>query len=291
MPSSRALWYGGSRAFRLCAGIGRWNLFQRWGSILLALGSVTARKGKLMRRRLSPWLVLLVCVPGCIGRDRLNADCGWTHDAARPLNLRSHTDRQHLVDDTEVAEEIGIRYGDSFRKREGLEAEHRRTDQCTMALFAEIASIHGITVNDVREARGGRHPSFDVAVIVSFAALYGLVSSRVARWMMHRPSVDARWPILVATLATSAALSTGGLLVGEVWSGIAESIRVGNAHMSYRVPRIPWHQHRSELFVAGVLLFWVIALLHYWLGSHKNEFADSRAMRALADIGSPSPRR
>jgi hypothetical protein len=31
--------------------------------------------------------------------------------------------------------------------------------------------------------------------------------------------------------------------------------------MSYRALRIPWGQHRFELLIAGVVLFWLVALV------------------------------
>ena len=39
-------------------------------------------------RRLSTIAVLLGLAIACSGRERINLDCEWTHDAAFPLDLR-----------------------------------------------------------------------------------------------------------------------------------------------------------------------------------------------------------
>ena len=71
---------------------------------------------------------------------------------------------------------------------------------------------------------------------------------------------------VLATVITSAVVSTAGVLVGEEWSQVAETFRVGNGHLSYRVNRIPWNQHRLGLFIGGVILFWLIVGYYYWRG-------------------------
>ena len=42
---------------------------------------------------------------------------------------------------------------------------------------------------------------------------------------------------------------------------VAESIRLGSGHLSYRLDRIPWRQHHLSLFIAGVVLFWIAAAI------------------------------
>ncbi len=70
--------------------------------------------------------------------------------------------------------------------------------------------------------------------------------------------------VVVVTGIASAIVGAAGLLLGEVWSMTAENLRVGSGHLSYRVDRIPWVQHRFGYFLACVVLFWLIAALEYW---------------------------
>lgn len=55
------------------------------------------------------------------------------------------------------------------------------------------------------------------------------------------------------------------------------SLRLGNDHLGpFRAIRIPWVQHRLELGIAGLVLFWMIAAAHY------ARVADDRPVEATA---------
>jgi hypothetical protein len=217
-----------------------------------------------MGRPLRLPLLLTVCLSGCIARDRLNTNCEWTRDVAFRLDLEHEAEQRHLNDDVELAEELGIRYGDSFRKRDGRLEEHRRTTECRTTLFAAIAHLHGVTPDDVLQARARRPATVDLAVLLSFAMLYGVVSSRLIGGIFSRLPVDEPLPALAAIAMMSAMVSASGLMSLSLWAEAVEMVRVGNGHMSYRVGRLPWGQHQAELFVTGVVFFWLIALLLYW---------------------------
>lgn len=132
------------------------------------------------------------------------------------------------------------------------------------SLFHVIANDHGVTQQQVRESLVRRRASWDLAVILSFAVLYGFVASGMTRRLWRRFPPDEGWFAgAVVTIVTSALVSMAGVLVGEIWSTMAETFRVGNGHLSFRTDRIPWTQHRFGLFVCGVVFFWLIAGLHY----------------------------
>ena len=47
-----------------------------------------------------------------------------------------------------------------------------------------------------------------------------------------------------------------------------ELVRIGNDHFGgSRLARNLWSEHAGELLIAGVLLFWFIASLRYWVMS------------------------
>jgi hypothetical protein len=128
------------------------------------------------------------------------------------------------------------------------------------ALFQTIANSHGVTQEQVRESLEYRRTSLDLAVILSFAVVYSLAASGMARRLRRRFPFDEGWIAgTVVTAIASAVVSLGGVMVGEIWSTTVEEIRIGNGHLSYRVARIPWTQHRLSLFAGGVVLFWLIA--------------------------------
>ena len=51
------------------------------------------------------------------------------------------------------------------------------------------------------------------------------------------------------------------LLLGDNWSIVAEVLRVGNGHLSYRTERLPWRQYRSAVIATALGLFWLIAVV------------------------------
>ena len=60
-------------------------------------------------------------------------------------------------------------------------------------------------------------------------------------------------------LFLSLVFAVGSTMLGEVWSGIAESFRIGNGHMSYRTQRLLWGRYRTEIFSGALMVFWLAA--------------------------------
>jgi hypothetical protein len=184
-----------------------------------------------MRRLLSPWLLLLACLSvGCIGRERLNANCEWTHDAIFPVDLQNRTHQQHLIDDVQAAEELAIRYADAERGHRsgqfaGMDEYVQTREECLATLFAVIATNHHLDPPQVRQSVGRRPAGFDVAVLLSFAMLYSLVANGLAGGVFSRFPVDAPMPALTATAVMSASVSAGGLMGLGQWAGAVEMIR------------------------------------------------------------------
>jgi hypothetical protein len=211
------------------------------------------------RLRLPFVLACALSLAGCLARDRLNTRCEWTDDGAVQLNLQHEPDRRHLNNDVEIAEELGIRYGDSFRSRAGLPETRRRRTECTATLFAQISRVHGVTSNDVEQARGQRPAGMDVLVLLSFAMLYAFLSSKLVRGIFSRHPIDEPLPALVAVALVSATAGVGAVMALPMWGEVFEIVRRADGHGSYRVGRLPWGHHMLELFGAGVVLFCLIA--------------------------------
>ena len=122
-------------------------------------------------------------------------------EPARQLLLRNSNDLLHLSEDAQIAEELAIRYSDSFISRgeclrcgnEGpapLTEVHRVRSQCQMELFATIADTHGVTNDQVDQSRERRDIRFDIAVVFFPMAVFSGVHFSygcVARvWPRHR---------------------------------------------------------------------------------------------------------
>jgi hypothetical protein len=216
------------------------------------------------RQRLiaSAWL-LVACV-SCVPRQRLNETCTWTGDAPAALDLRRRSDGRHLQTDVEVAEELGVRYGDSFRRQQGIVVERERWVACTDATFAEIARIHGVSRVDIEQARGHRNITYDLAIVILPMALLDLaLADFTARRIYRRFPGAEEVPRLVATMVAVVVLTIAWYQIGSMWSFVAESYRLRDAHVSYRAYYVPWSHHAIVVLTCGAAAFAVVAGARY----------------------------
>jgi hypothetical protein len=173
-----------------------------------------------------------------------------------------------LTNDAMIAEELAIRYADTRRGHRsghfaGTDEYVQTREQCMATLFAVVADNHRVQPGHVRDLVGRRPADFDVAVLLSFAILYALVSNVLSGGMVSRFPRDEPVPALAATAIMSAMVSIGGLMIFALGAATLEMMRIGNTHMRYRVGRAPWGHHPAQLFVGGVVLFWLVALRRY----------------------------
>jgi hypothetical protein len=196
----------------------------------------------IMFRRL-PCLTLLLCLPGCVAQDCLNADCRWIGDSVRPLDLSNRGDDRHLIDDVTLAEELAIRAADVRRghrsgRYDGDATYAAARESCMDALFDAIAASHHVAPTEVRARLGKRVLSADVLIVGLFGALYALAVLATTRYLSIGYSRERRLASFAAMLAASIAASAVGIVAGELWSLLAEGYRVSsNNHMSYRAAR------------------------------------------------------
>lgn len=138
-------------------------------------------------------------------------------------------------------------------------------------LAGTVARRHDVTVDEVNAARVTRPVAFDVLVFVSFGVLFAFAVDRGARWAFRSLGW---WDDSIRAVMTVAFASAGAaalaVMLGDIWSGVAEMIRLGNDHLSYRADRIPWVRHRPAIFAAGAVIVWVVALRRYRTASHRS---------------------
>jgi len=198
---------------------------------------------------------------GCVRRDGRNSDCRWPEEApVQPLSAR------HISADAEYAEDLAIRFADAHFGRhspnpsEGYPAER---DACRDRLFGEVAKEHGIPVTQVANSLARNRAYIDLAELLPFALFYGLAAilGALIIWRRYPPAEDGWTSGIVMTLFISLAFAATSALLGEVWNWVVEGHRIGNSHMSYRAERLFWPNHRFELFIAALLIFWLAAIL------------------------------
>lgn len=208
--------------------------------------------------RLAVALVFVLSAAGCVRRDGRNSDCRW------PAEDSNHSaDARHLSADAEFAEDLAIRYADTHFGRHNPSEEYGpERDRCMAKLFEEIATEHGVPVEQVSSSLGRNRAYIDVAEILPFALLYGLAAVTIAgmNWRRYSPDEHGWTPGSTMALFVSLALAAVSTMLGEAWIWFAECFRVGNEHMSYRGNRLFWARHRFELFVAALMIFWLAAI-------------------------------
>lgn len=214
--------------------------------------------------------VLALVFTGCVRREGRNADCTWPESNARPMDLSHGADVRHLQEDVELAEELAVRHMDA---QQGLPPAQRRPGQspgevmnaCRNSLLKQVSTLHGVTAGEILPLFGRRSLAADSIILILFFLLYALAAVAMAAWLLRRyPPEESMTATVVMGLLCSLAIGTGGLLLGEQWSITAESIRLGTGHLSYRVERLPWVQHRLGFFVVCVAVFWSAAGAWFW---------------------------
>ena len=232
-----------------------------------------------MRRLLVPSFLVFVALSGCplethvvcpwcIDRDRDNSGCEWIGDTAFRFESGNPAHQRHLVQDAQLAEGLAVRFADAEHKRRfgiehhgGLIDNGRIVRGCMSRLFSMIEVNHSVTGDQIWRARAERSRAFDGAVFLLFLPVYWFAGMVACRALTRRFSPDERRVRIVATALTSVAVSLLGCYLFVLWSMPWEAIRVGNGHIGgFRLATYDRFNLRT-LFVGGVLLFWLIALL------------------------------
>lgn len=230
-------------------------------------------------------LLLSLCLTGCVRREGRNSDCAWPAEPdARALNPSQSDDARHLRADLEFAEDLAVRYMDAHHgpRSENFQS-HKTADQalngCLTDLAAQIGQSHHVPPRELKQLFGQRILVADVAMNLPFFLLYCLLAAMVAGSLFRRhPPADGWTAPLVMVSLCSLAFGTLGTLVGEQCSTLAENLRVGTGHLSYRLDRLPWARHRVAFLVLCVVLFWLAALARYGMSRRSFRSAASSAI-------------
>jgi hypothetical protein len=214
-------------------------------------------------------VVISLAFTGCVRRAVRNSDCVWPEVNARPLDPSRGGDARHLREDVELAEDLAVRYMDAQRRSQSAQLRPARPpgevmNTCRNSLLKQISTSHNVSPREVVQFFGRRSLAIDLTVIFPFFLLYALLAMLLAGWLLRRyPPEESMTATLAMSLLCSLAFGVRGLLLGEEWSITAESIRVGTGHLSYRVDRLPWVQHRIDFFVLCVVVFWSAAVVRF----------------------------
>lgn len=211
--------------------------------------------------KLLPVLILTLALGSCVrpGDHPIPANCSWTEEDHRTLNLQNASDRHHLRDDAVTAEDVAIRWADQrfpHRPEYGT-----RRDECMESLFNGVARQHAVDVTLVRQYSQERDVLADLAAILSFALFFVAASYYLVSRIRRRLEVDEPVNFWIMTVVMSFGASLVGLFAGILWSIVFETYRLNSVHLSYRMNRIPSRQYWFVFLLCGILVFWLIALI------------------------------
>ena len=183
-----------------------------------------------------PILIAVIGLTGCVRREGRNSNCKWPGEPeAKTLDINQPGDGQHLRGDVEFAEELAIEYMDVHHGPRDPQSAGEAKNQCMRILLQEIGKAHGIAAEDAFKFFGHRSMAVDIGMNLPFVLLYGLAADIMVRRLRRRYPPGEGWIALgVVIVLCSLAFGLGGLLLGGVWSGAAESLRVGSGHLSNR---------------------------------------------------------
>jgi hypothetical protein len=217
-------------------------------------------------------VVLSVSCAACMHCCGLNSTCVWPEERGVSLDLAQRRDQQHLLNDVRLAEELGVRYADRNRIMRGNPQRWQPIRRaCDARLFEAIAATHGIAVSAVLKARKQLdQPRFELVLFWPMGLIYLVCTWTGVEWLRRRFADDERRAAIAACAIASVMTCCTSLTLGEVSGEVIQMIRVGNTHLSYRALRVDWaHQHRAALLIAGIVVFWVVAMFRTNLRSRR----------------------
>jgi hypothetical protein len=219
--------------------------------------------------------------PGCVDHSRANSSCDWTRDSSFTLDPTDRGQWRHLVSDTQLAEEIAVQYGDAqfyrwaFPVRQSPSGPTQTQDthadniraqvSCLARLDALITNVHGVSAAQVDAARAARIPEFDALVLTSFLPLFIVAVVAACAWLRNMLLADGPFVRAASRVVAATVVSALGVLAFRLWWTLMEGLRIGNptGHMGMRTASVHYWTlpYALSLFGAGVLLFWVLAVV------------------------------
>jgi hypothetical protein len=210
-------------------------------------------------KRLLLGALLSLC--SCLPQDRINTRCEWANDSAGALDLSRHVDRRHLALDANLAEDLGIRYGDTFRSTDGIVVGGQKRGQCTRELLALIATKHSISPQAVEAARGTRNIWFDIGLVfIPVTIAFGIASVWIVRRIRRGLHDEPGWMTMGALVFAIPIVAGLGLMAGEQYEWLVEWARLRNAHLSYRAFRMPITNHALVAWIGAMILFAIVII-------------------------------
>lgn len=223
-------------------------------------------------------VVALAATVGCTRREGMNFECNWPSESVFAIDPGDSGAVRHLLDDIQLAEELGIRHGDQHSGRRvalvfgiavrlggpvNVALGRQLRETCTSSLLKAVAETHSISTADIGKMRtrlAERGVNLPVTVPMTF--LYLWLSLYTIRRIRERFEVDETLATVIAVFVASIAVTAAVMMAAQLWGAGVEIVRVGNEHLSYRAGRRSWPRQTEVLpiLALGVVSFWIMAV-------------------------------
>lgn len=206
----------------------------------------------------APLVACLACMP----QERVNRSCEWRNDSVVLTPPGTRERHLHLSEDVRVAQDLGIRHGDSVGGRHFYAANVDARTACTEASFEQIMRQHQVSRAELVAVTGAREYWADaLLVIIPMLLLFLAVSRYVVRRIAVGYDTDDRW-ILVLILAVLTPIAAGvGVGFAQIWAVLVEEARLRSDHISYRAAYLPLYVYKELAWLTAGALFVAIAAL------------------------------
>ena len=207
-----------------------------------------------MLRFMAPAILMIASV-GCMPQNRVNSSCEWRNDPVRLAAPGTRERRQHLAEDVRVAQDLGIRHGDSVGGRLWHAPSLQARAACTEASFQQIMRQHHVSREELIAVTGARDPLIDLLlVILPTALLFAIASHATVRRVVA--GLDANRKIVLIVLACITPLAAFlGVGFAQIWGVVVEEARLRSNHISYRAAYIPLYVYKEAAWLIAGALF------------------------------------
>jgi hypothetical protein len=203
---------------------------------------------------------VMIALTACAPRERINSSCEWRDSVRTSLPASSDIRRKHIEEDVRVAQDLGIRYGDSVTGRIYNDAHRAARAYCTDASFLSITRQHGATRAEIDAAVGARIAWPDVPLVFAPTLLLFIAASRIVVRNIagaYEPE-DRLIPIIILCILTPvAALVAVGFT--QILAGGVEEIRMRSDHLSFRGAYLSIHVYKYAAAAVAAGVFALIA--------------------------------
>ena len=247
-----------------------------------------------MRRFVHHWLAVVIVsllAIACLPRERLNSTCTWRGDSTFAVEMQNTAHRAHLTLDVRLAEELGIRYGDSFKSVVPIAETGVRRQRCTDSTLAIVEHRHSVGTAQIRAVTGTRELWIDMlSIFAPMTILFALAVDRIARRVGRSWEPDERWPLALSLIALAPIVAGIGAVGAHLWSWGVDSFRLWDSHLSYRAVRLPIGRHAIASWTVGLVIYAAI-VAYRWpslaRGGLPGTPQSARGARATARFGAP----